>query len=161
MKRIFAFFLFGILLSACNNSYNPDIKFYSSSIHIMNFPDILFSRTGFNSVDWSKEYNFEKLNRKIYNRMTGRGVAKLLIVYDDSDECKKYVFCKSFTQTDIEILIYLNRIDKYGHKTSKKLSQGKISITEALKYKSYSYWKKQNDIEKRAKNRLIKCWLSN
>ncbi|MDP2890490.1 MAG: hypothetical protein Q8P34_16180 [Bacteroidota bacterium] len=158
MKEVLVFFLFGIFLSACHNPSNPDIKFNSDSIEILNFPDILLGRTGVGSIDWSKGFNFSKLNRKIYNRVTGRGLAKLLIDYDDSDVDVKYIFAKSFSKTNIDIYIYLERVDRYGDKRHEKLFLGQIDTYEYKKYKDYSKWLRHNDFEEQARSRLIEYW---
>ncbi len=112
----------------------PKVNFTENSIEIMNFPDVLLGRTGINSIDWSKDYDFNSLNKKIYKKLG----------------------TDSFNSNSVNIRIHIERENKYGNKSYDRFSIGTYDVNEAKKYSDYSHWKSYNDIERIAERFLVK-----
>lgn len=120
-----------IFFYGCNSSTSPEVVFGDSTIEVMNFPRLNIGMVGVNSATWSKEYDFDKLNKLIYKHITSNKVKSNKVL----------------------LIVYVERTDMYGHVHKDKIPLKEIDVEEARKYKDYKSWVKHNSINIMLKKR--------
>lgn len=112
----------GAALSSVNSS-NPEITFNRETIVVENLPNILFGRSGLNSIDWSDEFDFENLNKRVYD------------------------YLLSTTENTVMLQVKQKRENHYGVEYFDTYSVGYLDAIEARKYKDFDAWAKWNNLK--------------